>query len=369
MSRRRKGRRQKRGGRVTAKPPIRPTVAPRPHRSEADANPFAELFLDALDRDHPGPLLMLGSYTLGALVDAPVDRLVDGLTQHRTRVAGAVLASLSVLVPGQTQSDRCAAALTGEPRLPPWVSELAAARVERIVQVQDVLLGPRLVLLGIRWPSGNALTVGVTVSPNFGGVVNDVDVWRADIDQLLDVATWNDSDHTIDVVDPARARASLEEPLRSGASIDRCFEPTWSRLEPLVAWVVSLLPSGGAVADPPEWSEEDTRHVVAGFLRSPYAAAIDRAEHDLVEAIVEFGTTDDHCDPFRWSSERVGDFLRWWAPDNLREPAERLPTVLEAYIRWAHRLLGVRTDWTATSLHTVDRLAPTYRALVNEMAS
>ncbi|WP_146069407.1 hypothetical protein [Cryobacterium sp. Y11] len=129
------------------------------------------------------------------------------------------------------------------------------------------------------------------------------------------------------------------------ASID--FE-LLSKCLPLVEWIVSVLPEGGADDRPAEWSDEQLEQLRADFFASPRD---DDAHRLLFESILAFGTQQGLDDPVRWSAVVVEVLLIDWLPSTLTESADYLvkaPELGRAVVRSAHAERGTRQSRRGT---------------------
>jgi hypothetical protein len=254
-----------------------------------------------------------------------------------------------------------------------WLTGLEQARSESDVWFMTHVLGDGDdYLLGVRLPSGHALSALVYVDHNLGTVVKDAFVVPEPLEDLaIKVGSlMEDPDQSLTRTDPATARAVIEAAIDSGS---RLYPPltsdSWPMCRPLVEWMLRMLPTGGVAPDWREWSEEERAAIAEAFFASSYGAPHDREdERDLLESVLWFATSYATGDPFRWSPVTVEMLLADWFPRKvIAEPSYlvKLPDLLRAYIRFCHDRNGIRSDLTEETLAAVDQYEPEYLQLIH----
>jgi len=285
----------------------------------------------------------------------------------------AALTVLRVLVGDEQLAARIGRELeTRRQPLPRWLTELDRARLEPDVWFMTHVLGDGDdYLLGVTLPSGQAFSALVYVDHNLGTVVKDAFVVEAGLEDLaIKMGTLiDDPDQTLTRTDPATARAVIEKAIRHGAQLyPPLTSDSWPMCRPLVEWMVRMLPAGGAVAEPREWTPDEVAAIAAEFFASPYGLALDREdERSLLESVLWFGTSYASGDPRRWSPVTVEMLLADWFPRKVIAEATylaKLPDLLRAYIRHCHDRNGIRADLTAETIAAVDHYEPEYLELI-----
>lgn len=344
----------------------------------------------ALDAEHPLALLSLVSALIAA-VDGrrrhPLERLqrrqdepevtredlVRSFLDTPCLETSAVLAVVAAMDADDLERARIGRELARRgdlARLPRWLARLGDARTEGCSEMVHVLGDGDDVIVGLRLPTGETLSVVVYVDHNLGTAAKDgfalaeplgdvVRTMRAHVD--VPGFSWRE-------LDPADARARLREAIEAG---ERTFPPfesdTWPAARPLVEWAARLLPEGGHGYTRAEWSDSERKALVRRFLRSPEASGLGDDVTPLVEALVAFACEDGPGDPLRWSPPAVTLVLTDWAPRKLladRALLRRLPDVLGALVRFAHRERKIPAVLTAETLDAIEDLRSQFWDLV-----
>lgn len=256
--------------------------------------------------------------------------------------------------------------------LPDWLTGLDRARIEPDVWFMTHVLGDGDdYLLGVTLPSGHSFSALVYVDHNLGTVVKDAFIVPQPLGELSDVMaqTISDVDQTLSLVDPALARAVIEESIEHGALLFPPLESdSWPMCRPIVEWMVRMLPAGGVVPERREWTDGDRQVIADAFFGSPFAIGLDeRDSRDLIDGVLWFGTDYGPGDPLRWSPVSVEIILSDWFPRKIvAEPAflAQLPVLLRAFIRYSHNERGIRRSLTADTLAAVDQWEPEYQRTI-----
>lgn len=326
---------------------------------------MASGIVQTIDPTRRGPL----DQPRGPQLDALVDSFIGTPYAETT----AILTVMAALVNDDGTRARIADELGRRTHpMPGWLEGLRDARADSDVwRLTHVLGDGDDYLVGAVLPSGHCLSALVYVDHNLGGVVKDAFVVGAELEDLaIKVGTLaDDRDQQLTRTDPSVARAVVEEGITSGGR----FHPpltsdTWPLCRPLVEWMVSLLPEGGAVPEPPEWTESDTRRLGEEFFASDLGRPVDSDDaRDLLRSIVWFSTDYAGGDPLRWSPVTVEMLLADWFPRKVMADAaylSGLPVLLRAYVPWCHRRGGIRPDLTVETLAAVEQWTPDFLAQV-----
>ncbi|HCB03055.1 MAG TPA: hypothetical protein DEQ43_02160 [Nocardioides bacterium] len=255
-------------------------------------------------------------------------------------------------------------------RLPAWVTRLSEVRIEQVVEMRHVLRDGENYFLDVRLPDGFAMTAVVYVDNNLGPVVKDGYTIDAPLDAVLEQARAAvDEDTSLEPVDPADARALMEAALEIEAIMFPPMESeSWPACRPLLRWLVSLLPSGGRVPEETMPSDDELDAIADGFLASPEGRSFNDPDHAaLLDVLVSLGATYDVQDPLRWSPVNVELLLLDRVPRKVVDRVQvltKLPDLLRAFIRYAYRLRGLRTELLVETLESVDRWEPEYQRLI-----
>jgi len=360
---------------------------------EADDRPD-ELLADirrALGAEHPLAFLALVSALLAAADQRrrhPLERLArrqDEVEVTREQLirsfldvpcleTSAVLAVVAAMDADDLERVRIARELSRRQdiaSLPRWVAGVGDARIEGAQEMVHILGDGDDVLIGLRLPTGEALTVVVYVDHNLGTVAKDGFALPETLDEVVAImqARVDEPGFSWRELDPKDARARLEEAIEMG---ERTFPPfesdSWPAARPLVEWAARLAPRGGTGYVRHTWSEEERSALRARFLAAPEALGLDDPESaELVDSVLWFGCEAGPGDPLRWSPPSVELFLTDWAPRKIllgRELLSRLPDVLGAFVRFAHREREIPAVLTAETLDAIDESRAAFADLI-----
>ena len=339
----------------------------------------------ALAGDHPLDLLGLVSSVLAALEprrpgpfeptpaqeSITLEELVQSFIDVELPETSALLAVIAELTGDDVMRARIRRALAGRPQvLPRWLQQLADAGVGPAVELVHVLGDGDNVMVGVTLPDGHELSVVVYIDHNLGTVVKDafaVPEPLATLTELM-VSTAEGPDTTWRELDAADARARITDAVRTGAIMFPPLESdTWPACRPLVEWATRLLPEGGTGYQRPTWDSGDRDLLSQRFLDSPFGAALDDDQRDLLDSLLWFGTDYGPGDPLRWSPVAVEILLADWIPRKIVSEVgflAKAPDLLRAFIRYCHAERGIRPELTATTLAAVDEYEPDYQRVI-----
>lgn len=387
----------RRGGRVTPKG-TRPhnwvDKSPSPGRAphdDADPTGFADEIRRAIDAGHPLALLEFAS-TLAEITDGDrqPDRTWLSNPEPETSLSSADLVHTLVGIPlpettallyalgpflDETTSDiaRSEVNQRRDHILPAWVRQIAGATVGEVWEQRHLLGDGENLLIGLQWPSGHEASVVIYIDHNMGTLVKDAFALPEPAQRVLSIYEREAPPHSHQrPLDAGTARARVEAALATFAmTIPRAESETWPACRPIVRWVTSMLPGGVSLPELEEPTEAETQAVIDEFLGSPEAAELagDPDTVSLTENLLWFGQGYGNTDPWRWSEVRVEILLMDWFPRKVVADVdylEKLPGVLQAFVRFAHRVVGVPDDLTKETLEAVERLTPEYLEVISD---
>ncbi len=302
-----------------------------------------------------------------------LDDLVESFGGTSYAETTAALTAMHAMTADEVMAARIGRVLaTRRHPLPEWLADLQRARLEPEVWLMTHVLGDGDdYLLGVTLPSGHSISALVYVDHNLGTVVKDAFVVPQALSDLTTLvsSTITEPDQSLSQVDPAVARAVIEQAIEHGA---RLYPPlasdTWPMCRPLVEWMVRMLPHGAVPPERPEWAEADVRAIAEQFFDSTFAAGLDGPDQrGLLDSVLWFGTDYGPGDPLRWSPVNVEMLLVDWVPRKIVAEASylaQLPELLRAFIRYCHHVRGIRPALTAETLAAVDAWEPDYQRII-----
>jgi len=302
-----------------------------------------------------------------------LDDLVESFIGTSYAETTAALTAMRVMLTDEVMAARIGRELARRTQpLPDWLTGLERAQVQPEVWFLTHVLGDGDdYVLGVTLPTGHRLSALVYVDHNMGTVVKDAFIVSESLSHLTEVMSSRiiDADQSLTAVDPATARAVIEEAIEHGALLYPPLESdSWPMCRPLVEWMVRMLPAGGRVADRPEWQEAELAALTNRFFDSGFAVGLDDPDRrSLLEDVLWFGTDYGPGDPLRWSPVNVEMLLDDWFPRKIiAEPAylSLLPELLRAFIRFCHRERGISAGLTAETLAAVDAWEPQYQRVI-----
>ncbi|MGU3499448.1 DUF6398 domain-containing protein [Mycobacterium sp. C31M] len=262
---------------------------------------------------------------------------------------------------------------TREHALPDWLGRLNQTSAHRAVRMTHILNDGDNIIVGVRLAGTFEASCVVYVDHNMGQLVKDAFVIPEPIETIVEQyqRLSDDPDSTWEELSLADARAWIDPAIDMAA---RTFPPveseSWPACRPLVEWITRTLPPGGSGYQRPQWNTEQLKFLADQFFSSVPGRAFDDDDHrDLLDAILRFATDYGPGDPMRWSDVRVEILLADWLPRKVIAPFEYLelaPELLRAFIGFAHREAGVRTDLTDQTLNAIDAWSPVFLQAIRE---
>jgi len=332
---------------------------------------------DAIDSGDPMELLGLAAMVIEVAYrddrDDDERPALDGLVESFIGVpipeTTALLAVLAeILIYEDTLRGQCRreVAARGDD-LPAWLTGLSDLTIERVVRMTHVLGDGDELLIGSRLSDGQPLTCAVFVDHNYYSFITDAFFVPTTVDELVDLASRSndDPDTTFVEMSLADARTWIEH----GIDFDDHFHiedtDTWPACRPLVLWLASLMPEGGAEYEPAQSSWPETQALLDKFFASLMGQPFADPDHrTLLSACID----ENNGDALRWSEARLHMNLDW--PFGFTEyhgstqAALAVPDLLRAYIPFAHAQSGIRDQLTAEALAAIDAAEPGYRESV-----
>jgi len=314
---------------------------------------------------HPLGLLQFASHFVSffpgkerSLADA-----ITGLANWQCRETTALLAVVGeLLVDDEALRERCRQEVAKRrDHLPKWLVGLRQVQVNRAVRRPDVLGDGDDLFVGLVMTDSTELTLGVILDHNVLSSVAEFAFLAEPFDEAVarQLETDDRSDSFVSM-DLADARTWIDEGLRWSAHLRRARSDEWRSTLPMVKWVLAQLPAGGCGYQRPEWEEDVADDLLDGFLSSPAGAPFADADYRFL--LRELWGTG--CgDPLRWSASRISVILRTRYND-FDLPLEIVldaPTLLRAFVPFAHGQSGIAQQLTDEAIATIDRLSRGYR--------
>ncbi|MBJ7341835.1 hypothetical protein [Mycolicibacterium sp.] len=326
---------------------------------------------------HPAALLGIASCFISWAVPEPgtrvkggpreskaLEEFVNGLAGRRLRETTALLAAFAeMLVEDERLRERCRSEVaTRHDQLPRWLTGLPRVEVLRVLRRTELLGDGDELLIGLRFADASELTVVAFVDHNELSGVTEIGVIRQPLDRVLARPIQRaEPEPRFEEMEPADARTRLEYGLRFGALLSRSDECRLA--QPFLRWVITLLPEGG---HPYMGPSNAASELLDGFFASPAGAPfVDVDYRAFLDQLCETGCGD----PSRWSVRRISDILRDPFPDDgvPLEIALDAPTLLRAFIAFAHADSGIRQELTDDAIAVIDEMSLDYkRRLVAE---
>ena len=236
--------------------------------------------------------------------------------------------------------------------VPCWITDLPDLTVGRAIRLTDAFGDLDEILFEVQLADGREITCGVLIDHLEYSTVKDVGIWDKPLKAVLALLeSWEWVGHPVEMT-TSDARAWIEQAF--GMCIARKVRERRPGYSAVVKWLAARLPDGGR---PYQGGDADQRaaDVVEAFFASPEGErfGVDEFGEVLGELI---GMRSG--DPLRWSAFRIiyaiGDL-----PDGRYEPLEtvlRLPSLLRAFVPFAHERSGIGADLTAQTLAMIDEV-------------
>ncbi|MEE6286909.1 DUF6398 domain-containing protein [Georgenia sp. MJ173] len=357
-----------------------------PEAPTAEPDDFLGNIAAALSDPEPLGFLALASSIVAALDPRTHDPLaptsddgpdaamfLESLIGHPVPETTALLIALAQLLPDNHLAQRARReAGRRDHAMPGWLLGLDEAEPGPAAVSADVLGDGQNTIVSVRLVDGYDLTAVVFIDHNLGTVAKDGFVIPADLaDFRNEFRALVDEPEAMTFTDlhPAEARAQIEQAVQTGAmTVPRYETDTWPAARPIVEWIIGLLPAGGSGFDRPEWTDEARSRLADEFLRSPDGAGLTRPDDAAIaEDLLWFTTDYSGGSPWRWSYLNVQLLLTDWYPRKVmasRAYLRRMPIVLRAMVRYAHRLRQIPQQLTEQTLEAIAECEPVYLELI-----
>lgn len=338
----------------------------------------------AVRADHPLDLLALASSLLDQFDDRNQDpfgdrsddqstvrdEFVTSLIEVDAATTTALMTAMATLAEHDLAARLEAVMRERRHRLPRWLDHLTPLLVEDAFRITDVLHQSENWLVGVRTVGEQALTVGLLVNLDLGGIVTDLVVMpdQANVVREQFDAAPDRRDLVIDEVDPADLRAVVTEAIDSGArSWPQEVTEAWPAGRPLVEWVLGALPAGGSGRSYVQPDPDGQQRLIDEFMASPEAVELRSGDDEVADWLTWFRTGYANGNPHQWGPPSVELLLLDWVPRKIvggGRLLRRVPEVLSAHVRWGHRMAGIRGGLTDEVLAVVDELTDDYLDII-----
>jgi hypothetical protein len=356
--------------------PQRRRPGQRPTSPEAE---FADALRSAADSPTPGALLGVVGLMLSIMAGADdsaesLAELVQGLSAHgRIETSAAVLAIATLT--GDMELRRRIRREVGDRGhvLPRWLAELdRTGPLERAVEISTVYRDADQLLVGATVPGGHPLTAVVLVDNELGGFAAEGYVLQSPLEEVVRLLLEGaDPDVRVRDIPPADARARIEAAIHElDLGPGTGGYESWAESRPLVEWMVSLLPAGGADDALQDLSEDQLDEIAERFLASPFGPPWSADDmRPLVDEVVAAGSANGIGDPLIWSPDNARKLLdpRLWYLDRDTPGLDRAPELLRDLIRYGHAERGLRPERTAAALAAVEAVTRPFLAAVQDL--
>ena len=365
-------------------------------------NGGADHFLDtikvALADPHPLSLLLTASAIVAALDPAHQRNAADTSGEYRESAVALTDFCQTLLLQGEAPSLALAGVIgeiVGEGVLratiqrelvasntpaPAWIRQLDQTRVRDVISMTDVLGDGQNIVIEARLPGEYTLSAIVYVDHNIGTVVKSGFFIPESLDQVR--AAWRRAEDeqpdlsygsvTSDLA-PADARARLTKAVDEGQRFEEpIVTENWPACEPLLTWLLGLMPEGGSGYSFLEVGESELVALADDFFASQWGKPLDSSGHRvLIDAFLDFSSGTANGDPLRWSAVSVEILLMDWLPRIHARGIplfDDVPLMLRALIRFSHSERDIFTQLTDETVAAVDAWEPEFRALVAVLA-
>lgn len=315
----------------------------------------------------------------------PLDALVESFIGTPYAETTAALHVIAALLPDDLDAARVRRVLASRRHpVPEAVHGVREISVEDAAKIGDDLGDGDNILLGLAWPGIGGVTTVVYVDEAFGTRVKDVFLVPEPFDVVCEryrELLFEGGRRTSELVDvtTADARAGIQQAVDRGDAADAPQVPEdwsgpdgdplgWPAARPFVEMLLRRMPSGGvSVLTSSAQPEVSATEAVKDFLTSADARGLD-AEGDL-EATAFLLAADAAAfagHPLRWSPVQVELALTQrlpWSHEATEVALDGVERVLPAFIRFAHRRLGVAAEATAETLAAAGEWMPVFDAL------
>lgn len=319
----------------------------------------------------PSPGLSTGAHDIalgGPLVDevARIDR------------PGAVAALLAIGAVSESELgvlalDQANRLLISDTPRPAWGQAILEVTVLRTaVMREDVFDDGVTIFIEATHDDGEPHAIGIYIDHNLGGMATDV-VLADSIDRVDELLTANPDGHPGLRIDPIASGEAFVRINDAMELTDMTLEPPVSEdyagLRALARLRTDDLPGPFPDVPPPEVGHDERDQMLSDFLASPEGRpfAPDGDEAFVASLVIDFCA--DYVDgrPLRWSPVLVTLFMVDWLPRKVladRPTFELVPTVLEAWVRYAGRARSIPA-WAIDA--TVEAIGESTAEMLDEL--
>lgn len=278
--------------------------------------------------------------------------LVDAVARHGG--AGARVA-LSVI---ERVDDGALGVLAGElahklsaafDPLPAWVGSVGDAEIERTaVMREDVFDDGFTVFIDARHPGDGRHAVGVYVDNNLGLMAKDILLADsiARVEQVMQERPDPHGELRIEPLEPAAAAGHVHAAIElTDMTLGAPVGEDYAGLRALALLRADEIPGPSVEPERPDLTGEERERLCEEFLAAPEGRVFESDGDEAYVASLAIDFCADYVDgrPLRWSPVVVELFMADWIPRKVLADAaflERVPAVLDAWIRFAGRRAG-----------------------------
>jgi hypothetical protein len=236
---------------------------------------------------------------------------------------------------------------------PVWLSDVGEAEItDAAVMREDVFDDASTVFLEARHPDGAMHAIGVQIDNNLGLRARDI-LLADSIDRVAGVMLKHpqaDGALTLERIAPGRAAGRIDAAIElTDMTLDPPVAEEYAPLRAMALLRVDEAPTYVPVPDVSEMAHQERDRLLDEFLTSPEGEEFAPDRDEAYAASLAINFCADYVDgrPLRWSPVVVELFMADWIPRKVladQDLFERLPSVLDAWVRFAGRKAGT-PDW------------------------
>ena len=237
--------------------------------------------------------------------------------------------------------------------LPAWMTDLGKAVItDAAVMYEDVFDDACTVFLEARHPNGETHAIGVLIDNNLGEMATDV-LLADSIDLVAEVVREHappEGDVKLERIAPGVAAGRIHAAIElTDMTWDPPVSEEYADLRALALRRANETPGYVVPAEQAEISSAARAELMDEFLSSLEGAGFAPDGEDAYAVSLAIGFCAEYVDgrPLRWSPTVVELFMADWIPRKVLGDAElfeRLPTSLDAWVRFAGRKLEL-PEW------------------------
>jgi hypothetical protein len=237
--------------------------------------------------------------------------------------------------------------------MPGWVSSVGEAEITGAAAIrEDVFDDACTVFLEARHPGGEMHAVGVLIDNNLGLMAKDV-LLADSIDRVAEVMRTHprrDGELRLERIAPGVAAGRIHAAVElTDMTLDPPVTEDYARLRALALLRADEAPNYIPVPARDEMPYDERDRLREEFLSSPEGRQFAPDGDEAYTASLAINFCADYVDgrPLRWSPVLVELFMANWIPRKVLADEgllERLPTALDAWVRFAGRKAGT-AEW------------------------